>query len=241
MASSSTIALGGRGCRVSKKAINFSFRIGTLNVGTLTGKFLELVDVLKKRKVDVACIQETKWKGEKTKEANGFKLWYSGVVSTRNGVGIMLSTAMKDNVVEVKRLNDRIMMLKLVVNAEVVNIVCAYAPHIGLSEVEKKNFWESLDDLVRIIPNDQILYMGGDFNGHIGERADEYVGTHGGFGFGTRNEGGCDLLEFAMAHELVIVNSCFKKRDDHLITFRSAGRNTQIDYLLMRQYGLQRL
>ncbi|XP_074352668.1 uncharacterized protein LOC141691815 [Apium graveolens] len=57
----------------------------------------------------------------------------------------------------------------------------------------------------------------------------------GGFGFGMRNRSGWDLLEFALAHELVIVNSCFKKRDDHLITFRSGGCNSQIDYLLMRK------
>lgn len=219
----------------NRKVNNYSFRLGTLNVGTLTGKFLELVDMLKKRNVDAVCIQETKWKGGKTKEANGFKLWYSGVASTRNGVGIMLTTNMKDNVVEVKRLNDRIMMITLVVNAEVVNIVSAYAPHTGLTEVEKKNFWDCLDELVSLVPAGQMLYLGGDFNGHIGARAEGYVGIHGGFGFGTRNEGGKDLLEFAMAHELVIVNSCFKKRDDHLITFRSGGSNTQIDYLITRK------
>ncbi|XP_076940755.1 uncharacterized protein LOC143610061 [Bidens hawaiensis] len=44
-----------------------------------------------------------------------------------------------------------------------------------------------------------------------------------------------DLLDFAVAHELGIINSFFKKRESHLITFSSGGRNTQIDYLLMRQ------
>ncbi|XP_074337110.1 uncharacterized protein LOC141674288 [Apium graveolens] len=72
-----------------------------------------------------------------------------------------------------------------------------------------------------------------EFNGHIGEQSDGYVGIHGGFGFGSRNMSGWDLLEFALAHELMIVNSCLKKRDDHLITFRSGGYNSQIDYLLM--------
>ncbi|KAL8125469.1 hypothetical protein AgCh_012960 [Apium graveolens] len=172
-------------------------------ISTLTGKFLELVDGLKKRHVDAICVQETKWKGAKTKEANGFKLW--------------------------------VMMIKLVVDVVVVNIVSAYAPHPGLGEEEKKLFWDCLDDLVSTIPNDQILYIGGDFNGHIGEHSDGYVGTHGGFGYGIRNEGGCTLLEFALAHELVIVNSYFKKRDAHLITFKSGGCSTQIDYFLTRR------
>ncbi|XP_076941504.1 uncharacterized protein LOC143611092 [Bidens hawaiensis] len=37
-----------------------------------------------------------------------------------------------------------------------------------------------------------------------------------------------------MAHDLSIINSFFRKRDSHLITF-SSGHNTQIDYLLTRQ------
>lgn len=99
----------------------------------------------------------------------------------------------------------------------------------------KKNIWDCLDDVVRIILIDQILYIGDDFNGHISEQFDRYVGIHGGIDFGTRNEGGCDLLELSLAHELVVVNSYFKKRDDHLIPFRSGGCNTQIDYVLRRR------
>ncbi|KAL8118617.1 hypothetical protein AgCh_016220 [Apium graveolens] len=70
----------------NREVVDSIFRVGSLNVGTLTGKFLELVEGLKKRHVDAICVQETKWKGAETKEANGFKLWYSGVVTNRNGV-----------------------------------------------------------------------------------------------------------------------------------------------------------
>ncbi|XP_074362233.1 uncharacterized protein LOC141702457 [Apium graveolens] len=65
--------------------------------------------------------------------------------------------------------------------------------------------------------------------------SDGYIVIHGGFGFGTRNRNGWDLLEFSLEHELVIANSCFKKMDDHLINFRIGGYNSQIDYLLMRK------
>ncbi|XP_017228986.2 uncharacterized protein LOC108204180 [Daucus carota subsp. sativus] len=95
-------------------------------------------------------------------------------------------------------------------------------------------FWGCLDDLVWSITLDQFLFVGGDFNGHIGARADGYQGVHGGFGYGVRNDNGSTLLEFVTAHDLVIVNSCFRKRDDNLITFRSGGHATQIDYLLIR-------
>ena len=214
-------------------------RVGTWNVGSLTGKLLELADVLGRHKVDIACFQETKWKGSSTKEGNGYKLWYSGSRSARNGVGVILAAGLKDNVVQVIRRSDRIMMITLVIDGETVNVISAYAPQVGRSEVEKKNFWDSLDELVRECQSDQRLIIGGDLNGHIGAAADGYAGVHGGFGFGVRNDEGRSILEFATAHDLVVANSFFKKRDVHLITFQSGGHNTQIDYLLVRRSDLR--
>ncbi|KAL6561469.1 hypothetical protein OROMI_017070 [Orobanche minor] len=116
-------------------------RVGSWNLGTLMGKLLELVDVLGKRRVDVACIQETRWKGAQSREANDYKLWYSGLANSSNGVGILLSKELKDNVVEVKRCNDRIMSVRVVVGEKVVNVICAYAPHVGLGVLVKGAFW----------------------------------------------------------------------------------------------------
>ena len=65
---------------------------------------------------------------------------------------------------------------------------------MGRSEVEKKCFWDSLDELVREFPSDQRLIIGGDVNGHIGAAADGYAGVHGGFGFGVRNDEGQSIL-----------------------------------------------
>jgi len=45
----------------------YKIRIGIRNVGTLTGRSKELVDVLKRRKINICCVQETKWKGKKAK------------------------------------------------------------------------------------------------------------------------------------------------------------------------------
>ena len=53
-------------------------------------------------RVNILCVQETKWKGQKTKEVEdtGFKLWYTGATSGRNGVGILIARSLKDGVVE---------------------------------------------------------------------------------------------------------------------------------------------
>ena len=62
-----------------KKATRGELKVGTLNVGTMTGKSRELADVMERRKVDALCVQETRWKGEKARcIGEGCKLWYNG-------------------------------------------------------------------------------------------------------------------------------------------------------------------
>uniref|UniRef100_A0A1U7YCP5 Uncharacterized protein LOC104247518 n=1 Tax=Nicotiana sylvestris TaxID=4096 RepID=A0A1U7YCP5_NICSY len=100
---------------------------------------------------------------------------------------------LRESVVEVRRVNDRLMIIKLVVGQCTVNVVSAYAPHIGLDEEVKLRFWEGLDEIIRV-----------------------YDEVHGGFGFGERNGGGTSLLDFAKAFGLVVANSCFPKREEHL-------------------------
>jgi hypothetical protein len=38
----------------------------------------------------------------------GFKLWYTGTTTTKNGVGIVLYKSLKDGVVDIKRQGDKI-------------------------------------------------------------------------------------------------------------------------------------
>ena len=65
---------------VKKLVHDRRIRFGTWNIGTLTGKSMEIVDVMVRRKINFMCLQETKWTSEKAKELDnsGFKLWYTG-------------------------------------------------------------------------------------------------------------------------------------------------------------------
>ncbi|XP_070008750.1 uncharacterized protein [Nicotiana sylvestris] len=127
------------------------------------------------------------------------------------------------------------MSIKLVVGECTLNVVSAYAPQVGLDEEIKRRFWEGLDDIFRSIPPSERLFIGGYFNGHIGSSAGGYTEVHEGFGFGERIGGGTSLLDFAKAFDLVIANSSFSKREEHLVTYQSSVAKTQIDYLLLRR------
>ena len=188
------------------------------------------------RRVDVLCVQETKWKGQKAKEVEdtGFKLWYTGTTSNKNGVGILVNKSLRDGVVDVKRQGDRMILVKLVVGDLVLNVISAYAPQVGHNESTKREFWEGLEDLVRRVPIGEKLFIGGDLNGHVGTSNTGFERVHGGFGYGIRNQEG-EVLSFALAYDMVVANTLFRKRESHLITFSSGQRSNQIDFILSEE------
>ena len=84
-----------------------------------------------------------------------------------------------------------------------------------------------------------ILFVCGVFNGHIGKNADGCEGVHDGRGFGIRNLEGERILEFAVAHNLVLSNSLFTKRESHLVTYQSGENQCQIDYTLVKPQNIK--
>ncbi|KAK3512209.1 hypothetical protein QTP70_001117 [Hemibagrus guttatus] len=118
------------------------------------GKGRELADMMERRKVDILCVQETRWKGSKARSIGaGFKVFYYGVDSKRNGVGVVLKEEFVRNVLEV-----------------------------GCELEEKERFWSELDEVMESIPTGERVVIGADFNGHVGEgnTGDEEVMEEGG-------------------------------------------------------------
>jgi hypothetical protein len=205
-------------------------------VGSLMGKLREIVDTMIRRRVNILCVQEMKWKGQKVKEVEdtSFKLWYTGTTTNKNGVGIVLDKSLKDGVVDIKRQGDRIILVKLLVGDLGFNVISAYAPQIGLNESIKRQFWEQLDALVSSVPISEKLFIGRNLNGHVGSTRVGFDGVHGGFGYRSRNQEGEGILNFALAYDLFVTNTLFTKRVSHLVTFSSSQHCSQIDFILAR-------
>ena len=217
---------------VRKLVVPTRIHLGSWNVGSLIGKLRELADTAIRRCVNILCVQETKWKGQKAKEVEntGFKLWYTGTVANKNGVGILIDKSLKNGVVDVKRLGGRIILVKLVVGDLVFNVISAYAPQVGHDESTKRQFWDDLDSLVRAVPTNEKLFIGGDLNNHVGLSNAGYEVAHGGFGYGSRNKEGEEVLDFAIAYNLMVANTFFRK-----VTFCSGHHASQIDFILTRR------
>ena len=96
-----------------------------------------------------------------------------------------------------------------------------------------------MDELMRGIPQGEHTFIRGDFNGHVGKGRGGYEMVHGGHDLGDRNNSGEAILDFAVAYNLIIANTFFRKRDEQLITFKSGPNMSQIDFFIMKRiYGL---
>ena len=217
-------------------------RVGTLNIRTMAGRVRELADMMERRNVDILCVKETKSKGSKARNnGGGCKIFYSRADGRKNGIGIVLREELAESVLEVKRVSDRLMAMKLEVKGSILNIVSAYAPQVNNSMEEKNDFWEDLDGLIESISKEERIFLGADLKGHVGKGkiGDDKIIRR--YGAGTRNKEGSMVVNFGKRMDLAVVNTYFKKKDEHRMTYKSGGKSTQVDYVTCRKRNLKEM
>ena len=81
-----------------------------------------------------------------------------------------------------------------------------------------------------MMPASKFLIPCGDWNGPLGSTGSGYREVHGGYGKLNPNTEGERII--ALAYDLFLGNTCFKKQDNHLIRYRSGNTATQINFVL---------
>ena len=125
--------------------------------------------------------------------------------------------------------------MKLDIEGEVWNIISCYAPQTGCAEYEKDHFWETIASEMQAVERSEQLVVAGDLNGHMGSDKIGYEEVHGGHGVRAPNEEGIKVLDFATAYQMRILNTSCRKRKNHPVTYSSGGRETQIDFIMLRK------
>ena len=157
-----------------------------------------------------------------------YKLWWSGNQEGYGGVGVLVKK-LCDQVIEVRRVNDRVMSLAIVFE-EVLRVVWAYAPQSGKLMEEREFFYEDLSAEWTTHHTSELIIGMRDFNGHVGRNIDGFQGVNGGFSIGERNQDGRMLLEFCDAKHLYIANAWFRKADNKKIHYGSGCNESEVDF-----------
>ena len=157
----------------------------------MRGRASEVAETVSKMNIDICCLQEASWRGAGMRTITGkdtqYKLFWIGNQEGNGGVGVMLAEKWIQKVIHVNRVNDRLMLLKVLVGKRVVPIISTYAPQQGLSDDAKEKFYTDL------IP-------------HTSKVDEKDMNGHGGFGYGVRNAEGEPILEFGLALDMVVCN-----------------------------------
>ena len=83
-------------------------RIGTWNIGSMSGRGTEVCEELRirKRRMDVCCLQEVRWRGQGARfmdvKGRRHKLWWSGNSDGTGSVGVLVKEELCEKVVEVR-------------------------------------------------------------------------------------------------------------------------------------------
>ena len=108
-------------------------------------------------------------------------------------------------------------MLKMLIEKTLLNVICVYAPQVGLSNHDKDAFYEQLLTCISSIEDSVIHVIPGDFDNHVGKESVTFDKNHGGKGYGTRNPGGLRILDPCSATNLAVSNTFFDKNQNKLI------------------------
>ncbi|VEN57771.1 unnamed protein product [Callosobruchus maculatus] len=216
-------------------------RIGTWNVRSLymAGKLDNAIKEMKRLKVDILGVSEVRWPNSGRIQSNSYTVYYSGndLQQHSNGVAVILSQSIDKSVVTFVPHSDRAMLIKLKSHPVDINLIQVYAPTADKTDMDIRNFYNDIKELLRHTKPSEVIIIMGDFNAKIGKGEVENV--VGKYGLGERNTRGDILVQFCQEENLAIANTWFQLPSRRLYTWQSPQHNenntvrNQIDFILI--------
>lgn len=222
-----------------KKRKRGILKISTWNVRTLLkpGKMNEVANELRRYKIDIAAIQEVRWKEHGQLKHKDYEIWYSGEKKQgKNGVAFYVSRQIADNVIDFKAIHGRMARIRIRATPRNITIINVYA-YTEDNEFEKKQeLYEEIEEAAEAVPRFDMLIIMGDMNAQVGK--EEFVQEVAGKEtiHERTNENGKLLCNLAAALNMEISSTRFKHREIHKITWNGPGmekdKGNQIDHIL---------
>ena len=130
--------------------------------------------------------------------------------------------------------------IQLLTAAGLVSLISAYALTLTSPAEAKDKFYDDLGALITAIPEQEPIFLLGDFNARVGADHSSWSPYLGQFGVGKMNENGQRLLEFCCHHDLCVTNTFFSTKPQHRVSWRHPRSKHwhQLDLVLTRRGDL---
>ena len=111
------------------------------------------------------------------------------------------------------------------------SIISCYSPTNSSDQEDVEKFYQSLNSLVRLVPNHNFLIIGGDLNAQTGRSDTHKFAYHA-----SSNRNGVLLEDFIEENNLAYLNTKFQKKSSKLWTFTYAnGARAQLDHIIINK------
>ena len=173
------------------------FKIGYWNVRSLyqIGKQAQVCREMSNYGIHILGISECRWTGSgKLYLRNDKKhIIYSGRPDLHmEGVAIIMTSQAEKALLSWESVNERIITARFQTRFFKLSIIQCYAPTNDASDLSKDTFYNTLVDVLNLVPKHDIIIVMGDFNAKIGDDnrgAEKHVGK---YGIGELNQMGKD-------------------------------------------------
>ena len=146
--------------------------------------------------VDILGISELKWTGMGEFNSDDHYILCCGQESLRrNGMAIIVNKRVGNAVLRPNLKNDRMISVHFQGKPFNITVIQVYGPTSNAEEAEVEWIYEDLQDLLKLTPPKEVLFIIGDWNAKVGSQ--ETPGVTGKFGLGMWNEAGQRLIEFS--------------------------------------------
>ena len=112
-----------------------------------------------------------------------------------------------------------------------ITVIQVYAPTSNAEEAEVEWFYEDLQDLLELTPQNDVLFIIGDWNAKVGSQ--ETPGVSGEFGLGIQKKAGQMLIEFCQENALVIANTPSNNTNEDFTHGHNQIVNTEIRLIIV--------
>ena len=118
---------------------------------------------------DILGIRELKWTGMGEFNSDDHYIYFCGQESLRrNGVAIIVNKRVQNTVLGCNLKNDRMISVHFQGNPFNITVIQVYASSNNAEEAEVEWFYEDLQDLLKLTPRKDILFIIGDWNTKVG-------------------------------------------------------------------------
>ena len=198
---------------------------------------------LQRLNLDIVALQETRLADSGTIREKDYTIFWKGKApeeKREHGVGFAVKNSLLTCITPPSEGTERLLKLNLHSSEGPVHILNVYAPTLVASPDTKDKFYDELNAAIKQIPQQEQLFVLGDFNARVGADRTSWPSCLGKHGIGKMNENGQRLLETCSFHNLCVTNTFFNTKLHHRVSWMHPRTKHwhQLDLILTRRTSL---